>query len=126
MALLAVAMVPASPDGTNAMVMGLPEEPSWPAAGADGASASRVQTGGGVVAVGAFVAVAVGAAVGATVAGTDVGGGTAVGGTGAGVGVAAVPHAARSMVDATSNVRNKYSFFISSSSNGNDWNWLSV
>src|SRR5271157_2543744 len=111
MALLAVAMVPASPDGTNAMVMGLPEEPSWPAAGADGASASRVQTGGGVVAVGAFVAVGVGAA---------------VGGTGAGVGVAAVPHAARSMVDATSNVRNKYSFFISSSSNGNDWNWLSV
>jgi hypothetical protein len=74
MALLAVAMVPDSPDGTKAMVMGVSEAPNWPAAGAAGASASLVQMGAGTVGF------AVGAAVGGTaVAGTAVAG-TAVAG----------------------------------------------
>jgi hypothetical protein len=102
MAVLAVAMMPDSPDGTNAMVIGLSAAPSWPAAGAVGASVSWVQTGG--MAVGAMVGTPV------KLAGTTVGG-TAVDGTV----VAAVPHAVNSIVAATSSETNKNAFFITSS-----------
>ena len=69
MAPLALAIVPLSPEGTKAIVMGVSEAPSWPAAGAAGASGNLSQTGGMAVgtAVGAVVAVA-GTAVGAVVA----------------------------------------------------------
>jgi hypothetical protein len=76
MALLAVAMVPDSPEGTNAIVIGVSEAPSLPAAGVAGASANLSHTGG----------TAVGAGVGATVGAAVVGAGTSVGAEMAAVG----------------------------------------
>ena len=118
MAVLAVAMMPDSPDGTNAMVIGLSAAPSLPAAGAAGASVSLLHTGG--IGVGTAVGAVVG--VGGTVVGGIVVGGTAVAGTttggtevGTGVGVAAVPHALSSMAAATSSETNQNAFFITSS-----------
>src|SRR5690242_14425601 len=70
----AFVILPVSPEGTNVITMGLSVAPSFPAAGAAGASDSLLQTGGGGgvavggTAVGASVAVAASVAVGASVA----------------------------------------------------------
>ena len=70
MAELAEAITPDSPDGTKAIVMGVPNAPSFPAAGAVMASGSGLQTGAGTGVGGTLVAVGVG--------GTAVGGWVAV------------------------------------------------
>src|SRR5512140_2922494 len=69
----AFVILPVSPEGTKVMTMGLSADPSVPAAGAAGASASLSQAGGGAgvavggTAVGASVAASVGASVMASV-----------------------------------------------------------
>src|SRR5512142_2159508 len=71
MAVLALAILPASPEGTKAMVMGLSGEPSSPAL-AVGILGSSSQTAGGTVGAGAAVLVAAGAAVVAVASGAAV------------------------------------------------------
>ena len=116
MAELAEAMTLDSPEGTKAMVTGVSDAPSLPAAGAVMASGNGSQMGGmGVgTAVGAVVAVG-GMAVGGCVA-VGAGGWVAVGAggcvtTGAAV-VAAGPQAVSSMITATRMDTNRVVFFI--------------
>jgi len=109
-------MTPDSPEGTNAIVMGVSEAPSWPEAGAGMASGSGLQTGGmGVgTTVGAWVAVG-GTAVGGTGVGKASGAAvaTVAGGIAAvGTAVAAAPHALSSMAAASRIETNKNIFFM--------------